>query len=119
MSTIAVYQADILGFFLYETIAHELALAPDYYNIPFGAYVDAPPAAASGMIARRIGEEWVLVEDHRDGVFFVVESNARYTIGAPATVDGIEVQYDGGGAVPEWLTDIEPVIEEPLPEPTE
>lgn len=119
MSTIVVYQADIKGFFLFETIAHELALAPGHFNIPFGAYEDEPPAAASGMIARRIGDEWVLVEDHREGVFYVVESNERYTIGAQAIVGGVEVQYDGGGAVPEWLTDIEPIIEEPVIEPTE
>lgn len=115
MSTIAVYQADIKGFFLYETIAHALALAPEYFNIPYGAYVDAPPPAQSGMIARRIDDEWVLVEDHREGIFYVVETNQPYNIGAPEMVGGVEVVYDGGGAVPDWLTDVEPVIEEPEP----
>lgn len=110
-----VYQADLLGFFLYSTLAYELALAPDYYNIPFGAYEDEPLPAPVGMVNRRSEDllAWVHVEDHRDGAFWVVGTGQQYAIGSAVSIDGVDALYDGGGPVPDWLTDVAPVITPP------
>ncbi|WZB70777.1 hypothetical protein WJ968_37155 [Achromobacter xylosoxidans] len=39
-----VYQTDSDGLYLYESIANELAMTPGRFNVPFGAYEDAPAA---------------------------------------------------------------------------
>ena len=44
----SVFQTDDDGLFLYETVANDLPLSPGAYNVPFGAYPDAPPAGSSG-----------------------------------------------------------------------
>ncbi|MCW5299263.1 phage tail protein [Herbaspirillum lusitanum] len=113
MNSIAVYQADALGFFLYPAQAFELPLQPGDFNIPYGALLDAPPAAPQGFVARVSEGEWKLVEDHRrDHLFYMAQAVvgdepaifAEYTIGTAVMVDGQELQYDGGGPVPVWLT---------------
>lgn len=114
MNTIPVYQADANGFFLYESKASELALDPGNYNIPFGAVVAAPPKCPAGEVARLVNGEWAAVEDHRDDTLYVVGTNAKYTLGS--VVDG--QSYDGGGPLPEWLTDVEPAPTEEVGEAT-
>ena len=48
-----VYQANDDGLFLYETVANELALTPGSFNIPYGAFEDAPPATTSQQTKAR------------------------------------------------------------------
>lgn len=115
MKTIDVFQANQFGIFLFASIANELPLAPDTFNVPYGTYTDAPGEVPEGMLARRIDDEWVLQQDNRQKTFYVVESGAQYSMEAPVTVDGVAAFYDGGGDVPDWLTDIKPVTEEALP----
>jgi len=103
-----VYQTDVDGLFLYATTANELALAPGLYNIPFGAYEDAPPAAPAGQVARRTGDAWELVEDYRGVRLWLADSGMLYTIGQEVEVGGESVSYPGWGALPGWLTDAEP-----------
>ncbi len=112
MSSITVYQADALGFFLYPTQAFELPLQPGDFNIPYGALIEEPPAAPQGYVARVVGSEWQLVEDHRqDRLFYVMQPAAgdelamfaEYLIGSQLALDGQELRYDGGGPVPAWL----------------
>ncbi|WP_112069206.1 phage tail protein [Herbaspirillum rubrisubalbicans] len=112
MSSITVYQADPLGFFLYPTEAFELPLQPGDFNIPYGALTDAPPAVPQGYAARVGGNGWHLVEDHRqDRLFYMSQAAAgdelaifaEYVIGTLVIVDGQELRYDGGGPVPSWL----------------
>jgi len=104
MKSIDVFQADPTGFFLYASKANELALDPGNFNVPFGAVPVAPPEAIPGQVARLVDGEWALVEDHRTDTLYVIASGARYTLG-----EAIEGQrYDGGGPLPEWLTDIPP-----------
>lgn len=112
MNHIPVYQTDPLGFFLYEDQAHELLQQPGDFNIPYGAVTVAPPAAPEAHIQRLVNGEWVVVEDHRKDVLYVVETGAPYQIGSTVEVDSASVTYDGGGPVPAWLTDVAP---EPLP----
>jgi len=117
MKTKAVYQTDQRGFFLYESEAHELALAPGYFNIPNGAYELKPPATGAGMVARWLEDGWSLVEDHRSDILYYIKTPAteetpalieQYVIGTEATADGELVSYDGGGPIPAWLTDVAP-----------
>jgi len=102
-----VYQTDVDGLYMYPTVANELDLAPGYYNIPYGAYEDEPPAAPDGMVARRVGDEWELVQDHRRTELWLA-TGALYTIGQETEVDGETVSYPGWGPLPDWLTDVEP-----------
>ncbi|MPT39995.1 MAG: phage tail protein [Achromobacter sp.] len=104
-----VYQTDIEGLFAYETLANELALAPGVYNIPYGAYEDAPPPAPAGMVQRRAdGQAWSLVEDHRDARLWLVATGAPYSQHEEVEIDGVVSQYPGWGPVPAWLTPVEP-----------
>lgn len=125
MNTIPVSQADEKGFHLFDTVAHELGLAPDHFNIPYRAYADLAPAAPPGMVQRRVDGAWAAVEDHRADALYYVKTPATettpaviavYQLGATVDVDGIPASYDGGGPVPNWLTDVAPVPE-PAPEP--
>ncbi|MCD0498546.1 phage tail protein [Achromobacter sp. MY14] len=104
-----VHQTDPNGFFLHEVGASELALSPGDFNIPFGAYVDAPPTVPAGKVARREGDRWVVVDDHRSTPLWNVETAQPYSVGTSATVDGKEVLYPGYGPIPAWLTVLEPV----------
>ncbi|OWY32029.1 phage tail protein [Herbaspirillum aquaticum] len=112
MSSIIVYQADALGFFLYPTQAFELPLQPGDFNIPYGALIEEPPAASPGFVARTSESGWQLVEDHRqDRLFYELQPAAgdelaifaEYTTGSQVVVDGQTLRYDGGGPVPAWL----------------
>lgn len=103
-----VYQTDSDGLFMYQTIANELALAPGSYNIPFGAYEDAPPEAQEGKVQRREGAAWVMVDDYRTTPLWVVETGAQYAVGSEHDGADGKVSYPGWGALPEWLTAEEP-----------
>lgn len=109
-----VWQADLLGFLLYPTIAHELALQPGKYNVPFGAVELEPFAASAGMVNRATDDwtSWKLVEDHRqDRLYYLsvpasndaVAQYAQYVMNTPVEIDGATVLYDGGGPIPGWL----------------
>ncbi len=122
--TIDVYQAGPDRFFLYQSLAYELGLVPDVFDIPHLAYTDAPPVAPAGMQARRNveGTAWDVEEDHREDVLFYVKTPAtadkpavleHYQFGQKVDVEGVEVSYDGGGSVPDWLTDVPPTPPEP------
>lgn len=110
-----VWQADLLGFLLYPAVAHELALQPGAYNVPFGALEIEPLSAPPGMVNRANddGTSWNLVEDHRrDQLYYLsmpvtAESPpqyAQYVMNTPVEIDGETLLYDGGGPVPAWLT---------------
>lgn len=102
-----VYQTAPNGLFLHEVEASELALSPGEFNIPFGAYVDAPPRAPAGTVARRDGSRWILVDDHRNTPLWITETGQPYSLGTSATVDGQDTAYPGYGPVPDWLTFLE------------
>jgi hypothetical protein len=104
----AVYQTDSNGLYLYESVANELSLSPGSFNIPFGAYLDAPPATEVGSRPRREGDKWELVEDHRDTSLWFAETGEQYTLGNVRTVNGVDVSYPGWGPLPAWLTDVPP-----------
>lgn len=114
METKPVFQGDQHGFYLYEAVANELPLSPGAFNIPYGAYEDKPPLAPDGMVARRDGNGWQVVADHRRDMLYVVETGQQYSIGSPVEVGGQTLMYDGGGAVPAWLTDDAPTLAEPV-----
>ncbi|MPT39777.1 MAG: phage tail protein [Achromobacter sp.] len=107
MATKTVYQTDpASGIYLFPTQANELALAPGIFNIPFGAYEDAPPEVEPGHVAQRdhTGSGWTVVEDHRGEVFYLVDGGAQYSLGSVVDVDGQPMSYPGWGKVPAWLT---------------
>jgi hypothetical protein len=103
-----VYQTSPDGLFIHEVGASELSLSPGEFNIPFGAYVDAPPAAPAGKVARREGNDWILIDDHRNTPLWIAETGLHYSVGTSATVDGQELAYPGYGQIPSWLTVDEP-----------
>ncbi|WMD20915.1 phage tail protein [Achromobacter seleniivolatilans] len=104
-----VYQTDSNGLYLYESVANELSLSPGSFNIPFGAYLDAPPQAEDGRRPRRDGDKWELVEDHRETSLWFAETGDQYTLGNVHDVDGVDVSYPGWGPIPAWLTAVAPV----------
>ena len=80
MATKTVYQSDpISGIYLFTTQANELALAPGLFNIPFGAYEEAPPAVPEGEVAQwnPTSSAWMAVEDHRGETFYLVRTGRR------------------------------------------
>lgn len=103
-----VFQTDDDGLYLYQSVANELALTPGEFNIPYGAYVDAPPAPSTGKWPRRVGDAWVMVADYRNTSLWVVETGEQYTIGNEH--DGVagKVSYPGWGPLPAWLATEEP-----------
>lgn len=107
-----VFQTDEDGLFLYKTVANELALMGGTFNIPYGAYEDAPPAPSEGKWPRRLGSAWVMVDDYRTTPLWVVDTGAQYSIGAEQDVAGSKVNYPGWGELPAWLTTVEPEIPE-------
>ncbi|MBO1856861.1 phage tail protein [Burkholderia cenocepacia] len=109
MKSKTVYQADADGFFLHELPAYELPLEPGKFNVPFGAYADAPAEPAAGYIAKRTASGWQQVEDHRAATLYVVSTGSSYSIGSTIELNGAKVRYDGGGPVPNWLTTTAPV----------
>ncbi len=113
MATKTVYQTDpTSGIYLFPMQANELALAPGIFNIPFGAYEDAPPEVDPGHVAQRdhTGSDWTVVEDHREEVFYLVDSGAQYLLGSVVDVDGQPLGYPGWGKVPAWLTPTAPIL---------
>lgn len=103
-----VYQTDSDGLFLYAAVANELPLAPSFFNVPYGAVEEQPPAAPAGRVARWAGQAWELEEDHRHDSLWLVGAGEKYTVGAAVKVDDQDMRYPGWGAVPDWLTNIEP-----------
>ena len=104
-----VFQTDDNGLFLYETVAHELALSPGLFNIPYGAQSAPPPAAPAGKVARWDGKAWDLVQDNRRRALWIATTGAPYTIGSNAEIGGTVYSYPGWGPLPEWLTDTQPL----------
>ena len=100
-----VYQTDADGLFLYEAQANEL---------PFpGASIsssapEAPPEKRPGMVARRAGSQWVMVEDHRKAPLWEVETGQVYAVGTSVNVNGTDQAYPGWGPLPSWLTSTQP-----------
>lgn len=103
-----VFQTDDDGLCLYKSVANELALTPGTFNIPYGAYEDAPPAPAAGKWPRRLGDAWAMVDDYRTTPLWVVDTGAPYSIGAEHDGAGGKVSYPGWGELPAWLTPVEP-----------
>lgn len=103
-----VYQTTNEGLFAYESVAHELPLAPGYYNVPYGAYEDAPPDAPQGMVQRMTQAGWLLVEDHREARLWVTTTGEPYTINDAVEIEGESASYPGWGPLPSWLTMDEP-----------
>ena len=108
MQSKTVYQADADGFFLHELTAYELPLEPDKFNVPHGAYEDAPAVAAPGYVAKRSGTGWQQVQDNRGATLYVVSTGAPYAVGSEIAVGSAMVRYDGGGPPPAWLTSTAP-----------
>lgn len=106
---ITVYQTDRDGLYLYETTACEFGLDEGVYNVPFGAFEDAPPIAPAGRVARRVGNAWKTVEDYRSTALWVAETKAPYVFGTVVEASGKDVSYPGWGPLPAWLTDVQPV----------
>lgn len=103
-----VFQTDDDGLFLYTCAANELPLAPGVFNIPYGAYEDAPPVPSLGKWPRRAGDVWMMVDDHRTTPLWVVGSNAPYSLWADHEGPDGKVSYCGWGALPDWLTAVAP-----------
>lgn len=103
-----VFQTDDDGLYLYKSVANELVLTPGVFNIAYGAYVDAPPEPPAGKRPRRVGNAWVMVEDHRTTPLWVVETGTPYSIGAEYEDAGGKVSYPGWGKLPAWLTSVAP-----------
>ncbi|CAB3741836.1 hypothetical protein LMG1866_05661 [Achromobacter ruhlandii] len=103
-----VFQTDDDGLYLYQSVANELALTPGAFNIPFGAYEDAPPTPPAGKWPRRQGSVWVMVEDYRTTPLWVVETGAPYSLGAEHDGADGKAIYPGWGKLPAWLTTVEP-----------
>lgn len=110
-----VFQTDPHGFFLYPTMAHELNLSPDSFNVPYGAVEMAPPAAKEGSIPKWDGSAWTVVEDHRDLKLYIARDGAEYQFASAVDLDGESVTYDGGGPIPSWLTETPPAPTSPAP----
>ncbi len=107
MATKTVYQTDPAnGIYLFPTHANELALELGVYNVPFGAYEDAPPEVGPDHVAQRdhTGLGWTVVEDHRGEVLYLVDSGTQYPLGSVVDIDGHSLSYPGWGQVPAWLT---------------
>lgn len=103
-----VFQTDIDGLFLYQTVANELPLTPGTFNIPYGAYENEPAQPAAGKWLRRVGDGWLMVEDYRTTPLWVVETALAYSVATSHEgIDG-EVSYPGWGPLPAWLTQDEP-----------
>lgn len=125
MRSIPVWQADDKGFLLFETVANELVLDPGEFNRPYQSYDERPHEEPPGMVNRRnlpVNDAWVLVEDHRADILYYVHTPAteekpavinQYHLDQVVLVDGVQVSYDGGGPVPDWLTDVAPVVVPP------
>ena len=99
-----VFQTDGHGLFLYASVANELALSPGAFNIPYGAYEDAPPAPPTGKWPRRVGDAWTMVDDYRTTPLWVVDTGTPYSIGAEHDGPVGKVVYPGWGTLPAWLT---------------
>lgn len=107
MATKTVYQTDLVSrVYLYPVEANELPWVPGFYNIPYGAYEDAPPDTTEGQVARRVvdGSQWELVQDHRSDVLYLVATGGRYDVGTVVDIDGEQLTYLGCGDLPAWLT---------------
>jgi len=115
MSQITVYQTDEDGAFLHTAVAHELALSPGTYNIPFGAKLNPPPDdVPEGKVAVAVLEGWSTLEDHRKDTLYLVDTGEPYPLKTTLAINGIAVRYNGLGTIPDWLTDqaLVPVIQE-------
>lgn len=60
MKTKIVFQTDILGFFMGETLADESPLEPGVFHIPAGCVESSPPALNDGERARWSDGSWII-----------------------------------------------------------
>lgn len=74
-----------------RTSADPSPLEPDVWITPANAYLDEPPASASGKAIVRKGGKWSLVEDHRGATVY-------------STADGAPVQWTALGKLPASVT---------------
>jgi len=117
MTSITVYQTDTDGAYVHEAQAHELALEPGVFNVPYGALLTPPPVTNEGDVAVAIsGDSWVVMADHRGTNLYRTDNREPYALGTVINIDGQAVRYAGLGDIPDWLTDLAP---EPVDEPTE
>lgn len=105
---IPVWQTDKDGIYQYETVANELAAAPGSYNVPYGAKLNPPPAAPVGQVQLAVGDNWVLVADHRADKLFRTDTGEQYAYGTTVDVAGVACRYPGWGDMPAWLTPLAP-----------
>lgn len=104
MSTIPVWQTDSAGFLVCQVLANELAMQPGVFNVPYGAYTDAPEPAPAGYVTRRIDDAWVQVEDYRAETLYISGTDTEYKVGSSIDIDGEDYVYDGSGPMPDWLS---------------
>jgi len=106
MATKTVYQTDLDRFYLWPVQANELPFAKGFFNIPNGAYEDAPPASPEGYGAQRdlAGTAWAVVEDHRAETLYLVGTNWPYAFGSELLINDVSQSYPGWGPLPAWLT---------------
>ncbi|RIJ00775.1 phage tail protein [Achromobacter sp. K91] len=114
-----VFQTDADGLYLYKTVANELALTPGAYNVPYGAYEEAPPIPPAGKWPRRVGDSWEMVDDYRATPLWIVDTGSPYMIGTETETAEGKVTYGGWGELPAWLTAVEPPqsVEDFTPQP--
>ncbi len=103
-----VFQTDNDGLYLYKSVANELPLASNEFNIAYGAYENAPPEPPAGKWPRRVADAWVMVEDHRTTPLWAVDTGAPYSIGVEHDGVGGKACYPGWGTLPGWLTAVKP-----------
>jgi len=114
MSSITVYQTDVDGAYAHETQAHEMALEPGVFNVPYGALLTPPPNTNEGQVAVAIsGDNWMVVANHRGDTLYRTDNDEAYALGTVINIDGQAARYSGLGDIPDWLTDIapDPVVE--------
>jgi len=103
-----VFQTDNNGLYLYPCMANELAITPGVFNIPFGAFEEAAPVPPAGKWPRRVGDAWVMVDDHRTTPLWVVDTGLPYRVGSDHDGADGKVSYLGWGTLPGWLTTVDP-----------
>jgi len=110
VKSITVYQTDADGAYAHEAQAHELALEPGVFNVPYGASLVPPPSVAEGQVAVAVsGDNWVVMADHRRTTLYRTDNGEPYALGTVVNVNGQPVRYAGLGDIPDWLTDTAPI----------
>jgi len=110
MQSITVYQTGADGAYTHEAQAHELALEPGVFNVPYGALLTPPPPTAAGQVAVAIsGDSWMVMADHRGDTLHRTDNDEAYALGAVINFDGQALRYSGLGDIPDWLSNVPPI----------